>query len=177
MSIFVGTAGWSIPRAHAGSVEAEGSALERYASMFSLVEINSSFHRSHRMSTWVRWDESVPEDFRFSVKLPKAITHERKFTDCRKLADQFLEETHPLAAKLAVLLIQLPPKLAYDGELAPDFFEYLAARTSTHLVCEPRHHSWFDRAATTFLTDAGIGRVAATLPGLRARNIREERKG
>lgn len=161
MTIFVGTAGWSIPRGHASTFEAEGSALERYASKFRAVEINSSFHRSHRGSTWARWAESVPADFRFSVKAPKTVTHERKLADCNEIMDQFLEEVRPLGSKLAVLLIQLPPKLEYDAELASRFFGHLAPRTAARLACEPRHASWFEDLATDFLSNAGVARVAA----------------
>src|SRR3954471_23178443 len=78
MTINIGTAGWSIPRDVADRFLADGSALERYASRFPVAEINSSFHRSHRPSTWERWAESVPADFRFSVKVPKTITHQAK---------------------------------------------------------------------------------------------------
>ena len=74
-AIKIGTAGWSIPRQNSDSFRANGSALERYATRFAVVEINSSFHRPHRSSTWERWRDSVPAAFRFSVKLPKQITH------------------------------------------------------------------------------------------------------
>lgn len=161
MTIFVGTAGWSIPRAYADTFKAEGSALERYASNFRAVEINSSFHRPHRASTWARWADSVPAHFRFSVKVPKTITHERKLADCNELIDRFLHELSPLGLKLAVLLIQLPPKLAYDAKLASSFFGYLARRTSAQLACEPRHASWFEDAATDLLSHTGVARVAA----------------
>ena len=53
-----------------------GTHLERYSKVLSCAEINSTFYRSHRPSTWKKWVESVPESFRFSVKAPKAITHE-----------------------------------------------------------------------------------------------------
>ncbi|MGI8931695.1 MAG: DUF72 domain-containing protein, partial [Sphingomicrobium sp.] len=62
----------------------EGPALERYADRFTAVEINSSFHRAHRENTWARWRDSVPEQFKFSVKIPKEITHKRKLQDCRE---------------------------------------------------------------------------------------------
>ena len=71
----IGCAGWSIPKAHAGAFPAVGTALERYAQVFDCVEINSSFYRSHRPSTYERWAASVPDHFRFSVKMPKQITH------------------------------------------------------------------------------------------------------
>ena len=71
----VGTAGWALPVAFRDQFPADGSHLARYASVFGAVEINSSFYRAHLRSTYSRWAASVPEDFRFSVKMPKTITH------------------------------------------------------------------------------------------------------
>lgn len=161
MTAFIGTAGLNIARAQAGRFPAEGSSLERYASTFHAVEINSSFHRSHRASTWARWANSVPADFRFSVKLPKSITHERKLADCDELLAQFTEEVGALGPKLRVLLIQLPPKLEYDRGRATRFFSQLASLTSARLVCEARHPSWFGGSAEAFFKSARIAQVAA----------------
>ncbi|WP_408901606.1 DUF72 domain-containing protein, partial [Pararoseomonas indoligenes] len=74
----IGTAGWSIPKQHAGEFDADGSHLERYARRLPAVEINSSFYRPHRPATYERWAASTPESFRFSAKVPRTITH-----DCR----------------------------------------------------------------------------------------------
>src|SRR5690242_3038189 len=106
MGAVVGTAGWSLSR-EAPAFGAGDSALARYATRFAGVEINSSFHRPHRPTTWTRWAESVPADFRFAVKLPKTITHVRKLAGCADLIAPFLEETGGLGPKLAVLLVQL----------------------------------------------------------------------
>lgn len=161
MTILVGTAGWSIPRQVAHRFPEAGTALERYAGIFPAVEINSSFHRAHRRSTWQRWHDSVPDDFRFSVKLPKQITHQRKLVDCAAEIDQFLNEATGLREKLAVLLVQLPPKHAFDAAVAGDFFTALAARTSANVVCEPRHASWFTEKAGDLLEQLRVARVAA----------------
>ena len=83
-SIHIGTAGWAIPRAVAGSFGEEGTALKRYTGRFDIVEINSTFHRPHRRSTYERWTASVPDDFRFSVKLPKTISHELRLEKTRR---------------------------------------------------------------------------------------------
>ena len=56
----IGTAGWSIPAQHAGAFPGEGSHHERYSRRFSAVEINSSFYRPHRPSTYQRWAATVP---------------------------------------------------------------------------------------------------------------------
>lgn len=157
----IGTAGWSISRAAADCFPSEGTSLERYAARFNAAEINSSFHRPHRISTWVRWREVSPADFRFSVKVPKTITHQRKLVDCAEPLEQFLEQAHALADKLAVLLVQLPPKLEFSDGLAGDFFALLTSQTSALVACEPRHLSWFSPAAHDLLARLKIARVAA----------------
>jgi uncharacterized protein YecE (DUF72 family) len=161
MKSVIGTAGWSIATAEAAHFPSEGSALERYSAVFGGAEINSSFHRSHRASTWQRWAESVPEGFRFSAKLPKTVTHANKLVDCAGLVDAFLDEVAPLGEKLEVLLVQLPPKLAFDAALAEDFFAGLKARSAAAVACEPRHPSWFEEEADALLARLEVARVAA----------------
>lgn len=161
MGVIVGTAGWSIPASQKEHFPAEGSALERYSAVFKGLEINSSFHRPHRASTWARWAESVPAGFRFSVKLPKTISHQRRLVDCEELAERFLEEAAPLGGKLAVLLLQLPPKLGFDAGLAETFLARLGALSPARIACEPRHPSWFDAGADALLARLGVARVAA----------------
>ncbi|HEY0085513.1 MAG TPA: DUF72 domain-containing protein, partial [Allosphingosinicella sp.] len=139
----------------------EGTSLQRYAARFRGAEINSSFHRSHRASTWQRWAESVDGDFRFSAKLPKTITHQKKLVDCGDLVSAFLEEVAPLGDKFAVLLVQLPPKLAFDAAVAEDFFTDLRARGGRAIACEPRHPSWFEAEADALLAGLQVARVAA----------------
>ena len=161
MAIFVGTAGWSIPRHVADRFPADGSALERYAEQFDVAEINSSFHRPHRISTWERWRDSVPENFRFSVKLPKQITHTRKLVDCVAELEEFLQQAQTLGDKLSVLLVQLPPKLSFDPAIARNFFTQLVPRAEAAVACEPRHVSWFTAEASSLLDQLGVARVAA----------------
>jgi uncharacterized protein YecE (DUF72 family) len=88
----IGTAGWNVPSLYLDRVPSGGSHLERYARHLNAVEINSSFYRPHRRTTYQRWAQSVPADFRFSVKLPKAITHQAGLVDCGGLLDRFVDE-------------------------------------------------------------------------------------
>ena len=161
MAIRIGTAGWSIPRQLAFQFPAVGTSLNRYSVRFNVAEINSSFHCPHKSSTWERWYDSVPEMFRFSVKLPKLITHEHNLVDCAQLLDQFLAQACALREKLAVILVQLPPKLALDKRVSATFFGALTARTDAKIACEPRHQSWFTPEAGILLERAGVARVAA----------------
>src|SRR4051794_4050543 len=122
-SIRIGTAGWSIPRQHAAEFSSEGTHLERYAKIFNCVEINSSFKGPHRPSTWSRWASSTPRDFRFSVKVPRAITHESKLVCPSEQLSEFVEQIKGLGDKRGPLLIQLPPKQAFQESVALRFLE------------------------------------------------------
>jgi uncharacterized protein YecE (DUF72 family) len=161
MKAYVGTAGWALPTAERHLFDDGVSNLARYASRFDGVEINSSFHRRHRPDTWARWADSVPDDFRFSVKLPKTITHVHRLQDCDDLIDEFADDTRGLGDKFAVVLVQLAPKHAFDALVAEDFFAKLRARVGATIVCEPRHASWFERAVDDLLVQWGVARVAA----------------
>ena len=157
----IGTAGWVIPRQNAEMAAGEGSHLERYARAFNCVEINSSFHRAHRPATWARWAESVPEDFRFAVKFPKSVTHEAKLTVPAAALDAFFAETAGLGEKLGVVLVQLPPSLAFEDCPAAEFFEALRDRWQGAVALEPRHASWFSPDAEELLVRHSVARVAA----------------
>lgn len=157
----VGTAGWSVPSALGDRFPTDGTHLQRYATRFPAVEINSSFYRSHRRTTYVRWAESVPDDFRFAVKLPKTITHERRLQDCADLVAGFAEEVGGLGHKRGPVLVQLPPSFAYPGEAADVFFAGLGAVLGGPIACEPRHPTWFTPAADAMLARQRVARVAA----------------
>lgn len=157
----IGTAGWTLPRQWQQDFPAEGSHLQRYAACFDGVEVNSSFYRQHRRATWERWAASVPEHFRFSVKLPRAITHDQRLVAADVLCEVFLEEVRGLGPKLGPLIVQLPPSLAFDAGHASEFFAMLRVRHAGDLVCEPRHESWTSVAATRLLTAARVARAGA----------------
>ncbi len=160
-AIRLGTAGWTIPTADAGAFPGEGSHLERYARVFNAAEINSSFHRPHRPATYERWAAAVPESFRFAVKTPRTATHDQRLADCGDILDRFAGEAAGLGLKLGVVLVQLPPSLAFDAAIAERFFTDLRARFAADIVCEPRHASWFGDEADALLVTLGIARVGA----------------
>jgi uncharacterized protein YecE (DUF72 family) len=160
-SLRIGTAGWALPKAQRTSPLGSQSVLEHYAALFDAVEINSSFYRPHRRATYERWRESVPESFRFSVKLPRMITHELDLADCQGETISFMQSVGGLEQKLAVLLVQLPPGGIFDESVASAFFDVLRQETSAHLVCEARNPSWFANEATSLFEAYGITRVVA----------------
>lgn len=157
----VGTAGWSIPSRYAADFPDVGSHLARYAARLHAVEINSSFYRPHRRSTYERWAVSVPADFQFSAKIPKVLTHDRRLADCADGLDGFIADASGLGEKLAVLLVQLPPSLPFDVAVVDRFLSDLTRRTSASIACEPRHASWFDPSVEAVLKAHHVARVAA----------------
>ncbi len=159
--LYIGTARWTIPRDCARHFAAAGSHLERYSRVFMAAEINSSFHRPHKRSTYERWAASVPPGFRFAVKAPKEITHIARLKDVREALACFLGEAGGLGDKLGPVLFQLPPSLEFDPNLARCFFELLRDLHDGLAVLEPRHRSWFEQAPDDLLKEFRIARAAA----------------
>jgi uncharacterized protein YecE (DUF72 family) len=161
---FVGTAGWAVPKQWAGLAPADAKGLERYARVLNAVEINSSFYRPHARQTYERWASRVARDFRFSVKIPKLISHDRRLTGVREPLDRFLEEAGGLGEKLGVLLLQLPGSFEFRAGLVDRFLGMLRRRYSGVVVCEPRHPTWYAKEAELLLADHRVARVAADPP-------------
>jgi uncharacterized protein YecE (DUF72 family) len=157
----VGTAGWGVPGRYADAFPIEGSHLQRYAQRLNCAEINSSFYRPHRRGVYERWAAATPVDFRFAVKIPKAMTHDRNLAGCASPIHQFAAEVSGLGEKLAVLLIQLPPKAGIRKRVADSFFHRLRDALDVELVVEPRHPSWFTPEMEAWLAERRIARVAA----------------
>ncbi len=157
----IGCAGWSLPRALQSRFPEAGSHLERYAARLPAVEINSSFYRPHQPATYRRWAESVPPEFRFSVKVPREITHQRRLRDPEPPLDRFLSEAASLGDRLGCLLIQLPPSLVFQPGVAEAFLDAFRQRWEGSAVLEPRHPTWLTPEAEHLLQARQIGRVAA----------------
>jgi uncharacterized protein YecE (DUF72 family) len=169
MTLFIGSAGWTVPKQHAdlfmtATKDVKLSHLDRYAGRLLCVEINSSFHRPHRYSTWERWAATTPPDFRFAVKAPKAVTHTAKLVKTGEALLEFFDAIRGLGDKLGPVLIQLPPKLAFEQGLAEEFFSTVRELHAGAVVLEPRHPSWFNGSVDQMLREFKIARVAADPP-------------
>lgn len=86
--------------------------IEFYSHYFPAVEIDSTFYAVPSPSTVQRWMQSTPATFRFACKLPREITHACRLQDCSAQLNAFLRAMEPLATKLQVILIQLPPSFS-----------------------------------------------------------------
>lgn len=163
-TLYIGTAGWGISSAASSNFPSEGSHLERYGRVLNCAEINTSFYRPHQPATYARWADSVPGDFRFSVKLPRTITHELRLKQYTAELERFASEAGELKEKLGCVLVQLPPSLRFDASVADSFFHDLRGCFQGMLAFEARHASWFGEAATALLRDHHITRVRADPP-------------
>jgi uncharacterized protein YecE (DUF72 family) len=139
----------------------EGTHLERYSRTFNCCEINSSFYRPHRYSTWERWSESVPKGFRFSVKFPRTITHDVELKCRPEDLTAFLKRVSFLGQQMGPLLVQLPPSCVFDYVVAKRFFALLRDEHDGDVVLEGRHRTWFDAKAIDLLGEFSIAGVAA----------------
>lgn len=135
--------------------------MQRYAQVFNAVEINSSFYRPHRSTTYRRWAAAVPEQFRFSVKFPRSISHEHALRDCQPLVDSFIAGVQELEQKLGCLLLQLPPRMEWEAAVIVPFLDQLRRVHAGPIACEPRHISWFHAEVDRELASHGVSRVAA----------------
>jgi uncharacterized protein YecE (DUF72 family) len=143
--IYVGTSGYNYPEWKGSFYPATLAAakmLPYYAERFSTVEINYTFYRMPTPKLVTGWAAQVPDSFKFTLKAPKRITHDRRLRDVSDLVRGFCETAAELGPRLGALLFQLPPNFKKDLSVFDDFLQTLPPR-----VCgafEFRHESWLD---------------------------------
>src|SRR5882672_5790905 len=116
--------------------------LRYYAGRFSTVEINNTFYRMPAETMLARWSEEVPENFSFTLKAPRRITHEKRLREAEPDVTEFLRRAGALGDKLGVVLFQLPPFLKKDLPRLRDFLAVLPS--GRRVAFEFRNESWQD---------------------------------
>ena len=144
--------------------------LEFYARYLPAVEIDSTFYSAPPEATVQRWMEITPSHFRFTCKLPREITHERRLRDCRAELTAFLRALEPLAPKLQVVLIQLPPSYAPKEEKTAfrDFVMQLP--NDYRFAIEFRHAGWHRPNIIRLFEKRRLCWVWSDMSGLNERN-------
>ncbi|WP_080778986.1 DUF72 domain-containing protein [Chryseobacterium phocaeense] len=140
-----------------------------YSQTFNTVEINSTFYRKPTAKTLLKWHDETPEYFKFFIKIPKSISHEKRLKDSKEEISAFCShiEEH-LKDKLAGFLYQFPPSFKKSQEnidliLSTLDFKYVN-------VIEFRHESWWTEEIYTLLTENKIVFSGVSFPG----NLPEE---
>jgi len=144
MVYYLGTSGWS----YAGWRERfypEGLPqrewLPFYSQHFNTVEINMTFYRYPKPQTLKGWLNKVPEEFKFTLKANRQITHLKRIKNVKGEIRYFYILADSLRPKLGCILFQLPPSLTLDLDLLEEFLQTLSPRYKN--VIEFRHESWY----------------------------------
>lgn len=140
--------------------------LNYYSSIFDITEINSTFYAIPQTTVVKKWHYEVPAQFKFTVKLPKKITHENRLHNIAQYLEQFQEAIKPLGTKFLLTVIQLPPSLSFD-EAKPNLEQLESFFKNSSYVIEGRHPSWFSENALRYLTDKKICLVWSDVEGIR----------
>lgn len=127
--------------------------LRYYAEHFATVEINNTFYRMPSESILARWEEEVPDNFAFTLKAPRRITHVKRLHDVASEVTEFLRRAAALGNKLGVLLFQLPPFLKKDVARLRDFLGTLPS--DSRVAFEFRNASWHDEDVYDALRSRG----------------------
>ena len=156
-SVYVGTSGYNYPEWRGTFYPEKFSTakmLAYYAERFRTVEINYTFYRMPTEKLLKGWSDGTPDNFSFTLKAPKRITHDAKLQRCEDNTQAFCRTAATLGPKLGVLLFQLAPNFKKNTEVLKSFLELLPE--STRAAFEFRHASWFE---------------ADVFDALRARNV------
>ncbi|MDQ6766059.1 MAG: DUF72 domain-containing protein [Verrucomicrobiota bacterium] len=172
--IRLGTCGWTSAEWNASFYPRDlppERELEFYARHFPAVEIDSTFYGLPSDEAVRRWVESTPASFRFACKLPRAITHACQLRDCGTEFSEFLRTMEPLAPKLHVILIQLPPAFAPKASqpILRNFLEQLPR--DFRFAIEFRHPGWHKPQVVRLLEKHRVCWVWADTSPLNERNL------
>ncbi len=129
--------------------------LTYYAEHFNTVELNVTFYRMPRLSTFEKWYDQTPDGFLFSVKAPRLVTHYKQFNEVEEVLEPFYERVETgLREKCGPVLFQTPPSFQFSEERLQRILSSVSDRFTN--VLEFRHPSWWNEDVFTELTKAGI---------------------
>jgi uncharacterized protein YecE (DUF72 family) len=139
--------------------------LEHASSTFGTLEINGSFYTQIRPETYERWRRETPDDFVFSLKAHRYVTHYKRLRDVADSVDRLRDQGSALGDKLACVLWQLPAQMRADEARLDDFLGVLKARwPSVRHAFEPRHASWFTTRVARELAEADVAVAQSDAP-------------
>lgn len=168
--LLIGTSGWSYSElAGVFYPTSNTNKLSFYSKIFKTVEIDSTFYAFPAQGSVMGWSRYTPDDFVFSAKLPRLLTHEKKL-DLEQGVEgdltKFLGLMKPLivAGKLGPVLVQLPPSFVYEDDSVrlERFLEIVPEDIS--FAVEFRHPSWLREEAWSLLRSHNVANVIVDEP-------------
>jgi uncharacterized protein YecE (DUF72 family) len=159
LRLYIGCSGWSydawLGHFYPANLDRR-EFLKYYSHVFDFVEIDSSFYRPPNLFMTKRWASITPDNFRFTAKFPRSITHEKRLSEPEKELRYFFNVMRPLRSKLLALLLQLPPSLtAKEGLKKLEVLIHMLDPDFRYAI-EVRNRSWFDRSVYKLLYDNNI---------------------
>jgi uncharacterized protein YecE (DUF72 family) len=153
MAVHIGTSGWNykhwrglfyptdVPIKHW---------LKFYALHFDSAEVNYSFYRLPKAATYKKWISEVPDDFVFTLKCSRLISHAKRLGNLGDLWENFLNNAMALEENLGPILFQLPEKFECDEERLKEFLPYARSisepAAKIRMTIEFRHQSWLRKS-------------------------------
>jgi len=166
MKTHIGTSGWTYDHWRGNFYPPDlpkARWLDYYAECFQTVELNASFYRSLRESTFAKWHEKTPPGFVWSVKANRFITHIRRLKDVGASLETLFASVAPLAEKQGPVLFQLPPSLGFQKADFESFCALLPA--GFKCTIEARNRQWCTDEALSCLQSHGIAWCIADTAG------------
>jgi uncharacterized protein YecE (DUF72 family) len=159
IKFYSGTSGLVLPVANKQAFPQEfkdKSRLTYYASLFNSLEVNSSFYKIPMPATTKRWASEVPEDFRFTFKLFREVTHNKALAFDNKLVEKFMHVIDQVGGKKGALLVQFPASITFDNlsqlkKLLISIRRFDKAN-EWDLCVEFRHNSWYCKETYSLLS-------------------------
>lgn len=157
-----------VPRAQYPPQFEGRSRLAYYSSLFNSIEINSIFYKLPRPSTVVNWAENVPDNFQFTFKVSKTITHVKELNFAVKDVDDFIKTVENIGDKKGCLLAQFPPSLKIEKlDSLQNLLEALGKATQHNewrIAMEFRNSSWYEREVYELLNEFNVSMVIHDIP-------------
>ncbi|MBC8109004.1 MAG: DUF72 domain-containing protein [Anaerolineae bacterium] len=139
--------------------------LSFYARHFTAVELDTTFHAVPPVDRVERWRDETPDDFRFTAKVPKDITHAQIIDRAVPSMMQFLDVMRRFGEKLAVILIQFPPSFGVDQTNRLSTF-LKSLPNEPRFAVEFRNSTWFTPATTNLLREHNVALANAEYVGV-----------
>lgn len=134
---------------------AQNKWFEYFCTQFNTLELNTTFYRFPTVEMLQKWYDKSPAEFKFSVKVPRLITHYKQLIDCEKLlTDFYLTIKEGLKEKLGPVLFQFPAKIIYSGEFLQRIVQNLDS--SFVNVVEVRAENWWNQSVINELSAHNI---------------------
>ena len=138
--------------------------FKHYTSTFNTVELNAPFYSWPKLTTVKGWRRNAPEGFRYSVKVNRLITHEKRMVHTRMLVEEFCAIEKILGEKLGCFLFQFPPSYRYTPSRLASILRQLNPQYRN--AVEFRHKSWWRESVYRRFRERGLSFCTVSAPRL-----------